>query len=104
MNSKWADERVMKSVTQFIEKDLKLIVNQDKSKVGSPTRLKFLGCLIHRAKGACLALPKFIGLLQHENSASGNLCPLPLMRSQRIQIIEPPYTERYVRWCERSSS
>lgn len=34
MNSKRAGERVMKSVTQFIEKDLKLIVNQDKSKVG----------------------------------------------------------------------
>lgn len=42
VKSKRAGERVMKSVTQFIEKDLKLIVNQDKSKVGSPARLKFL--------------------------------------------------------------
>ena len=59
VKSKRAGERVMKSVTQFIEKDLKLIVNQDKSKVGSPTRLKFLGCLIHRAKGVCRFRPAF---------------------------------------------
>lgn len=59
VKSKRAGERVMKSVTQFIEKDHKLIVNQDKSKVGSPTRLKFLGCPIHRAKGVCRFKPAF---------------------------------------------
>ena len=40
-------------MTQFIEKDLKLIVNQEKSQVGSPTRLKFLSCLICRMNEVC---------------------------------------------------
>jgi len=34
---------VMKSVSQFIEKRLKLKVNQDKSAVDYPTNRKFLG-------------------------------------------------------------
>lgn len=46
-----------KSVTRFIEKDLKLIVNQEKSRVGKPTRLKFLGCLIHLTKQTCRFRP-----------------------------------------------
>lgn len=46
-----AGERVLGSVTQFIEKDLKLMVNKDKSKVGSPTRLKFLSCLMTQVNG-----------------------------------------------------
>ena len=41
VKSRRAGERVLASVTQFIEKDLKLIVNQEKSQVGSPARLKF---------------------------------------------------------------
>nr|WP_231910042.1 group II intron reverse transcriptase/maturase [Staphylococcus simiae] len=40
VRTKRAGERVMNSVTTFIEKELKLEVNTDKSKVGSPTRLK----------------------------------------------------------------
>lgn len=36
-------ERVMKSITRFLERQLKVKVNPDKSKVGSPLRLKFLG-------------------------------------------------------------
>ena len=47
----------MKSVTRFIEKDLKLIVNTDKSKVGSPTRLKFLSCLMKKANGIYRFIP-----------------------------------------------
>lgn len=46
VKSRRAGERVLKSVTRFIEKDLNLVVNKEKSHVGSPTRLKFLGCLI----------------------------------------------------------
>ena len=57
VKSKRAGERVMKSVTRFIEKDLKLIVNTDKSKVGSPTRLKFLSCLIKKVNGTCRFIP-----------------------------------------------
>ncbi len=48
---------MIQSVTQFIEKDLKLIVNKDKSKVGSPTRLKFLSCLIRKVNGTCRFIP-----------------------------------------------
>ena len=33
----------MRSITQFLEKRLKIKVNPDKTKVGSPLRLKFLG-------------------------------------------------------------
>ncbi len=43
VKSKRAGERVLESITKFLEKDLKLTVNSNKSKVGSPTRLKFLG-------------------------------------------------------------
>lgn len=53
VKTKRAGERVLQSVTRFIEKDLKLTVNKDKSEVGSPTRLKFLGCLITTVNGGC---------------------------------------------------
>jgi group II intron reverse transcriptase/maturase len=43
VKSRRAAERVMKSATRFLEGVLKLKVNQDKSKVGSPRKLKFLG-------------------------------------------------------------
>lgn len=57
VKSKRAGERVLQSITRFIEKDLKLTVNQEKSKVGSPTRLKFLGCLITTVNGVCRYRP-----------------------------------------------
>ncbi|GEQ34470.1 group II intron reverse transcriptase/maturase [Marinilactibacillus psychrotolerans] len=57
VKSKRAGERVIKSVTRFVEKDLKLIVNTDKSKVGSPTRLKFLSCVIRKVNGTCRFIP-----------------------------------------------
>jgi len=41
-----AGERVMKTVTQFIENRLKLVVNQDKSKVAPTQEVKFLGTTI----------------------------------------------------------
>lgn len=52
-----AGERVMESITKYIEKDLKLIVNQGKSKVGSPTRLKFLSCLMFQVNGIYRFIP-----------------------------------------------
>lgn len=48
VKSRRAGYRVMESITTFLEKDLKLTVNQQKSQVGSPTRIKFLGFCIHR--------------------------------------------------------
>jgi RNA-directed DNA polymerase len=38
-----AGERVMASATKFLHKELRLTVNPDKSEVGSPSKLKFLG-------------------------------------------------------------
>jgi group II intron reverse transcriptase/maturase len=38
-----AGERVMESATKFLDKKLRLTVNTDKSEVGSPSKLKFLG-------------------------------------------------------------
>jgi len=43
VKSKRAGYRVLDSISKFLEKDLKLTVNQKKTKVGSPLRLKFLG-------------------------------------------------------------
>jgi len=43
VKSRKAAERVMKSITSFIEGDLKLKVNQQKSAVDRPWKLKFLG-------------------------------------------------------------
>src|SRR5699024_6661045 len=42
---------------KYIEKVLKLIVNQEKSEVGSPTRLKFLSCLMFQVNGTYRFIP-----------------------------------------------
>ncbi|MEK4298739.1 group II intron reverse transcriptase/maturase [Oceanobacillus sp. FSL W8-0428] len=57
VKSRRAGERVMESVTRYIEKDLKLLVHKDKSKVGSPTRLKFLSCLMKKVNGTYRFIP-----------------------------------------------
>lgn len=43
VKSQRAGERVLESATKFLETKLKLTVNPDKSEVGSPSKLKFLG-------------------------------------------------------------
>ncbi len=43
VRSRKAAERVMASITKFIEQKLRLTVNKDKSTVGRPWKLKFLG-------------------------------------------------------------
>lgn len=45
-----AGERVMGNITTFLEKKLKLTVNREKSKVGKPTKRKFLGFCLHSTK------------------------------------------------------
>lgn len=50
VKSRRAAERVMKSITKFIECDLKLKVNTDKSKVDRPWHCKFLGYTFYRSK------------------------------------------------------
>jgi RNA-directed DNA polymerase len=44
--SQAAAERIMRSITKFIEKKLKLVVNQEKSKVALSKHVKFLGMTI----------------------------------------------------------
>ena len=51
VKSKRAAERVMETITKFIECDLKLKVNTDKSKVDRPWRCKFLGYSFYLSKG-----------------------------------------------------
>ncbi|UUI01970.1 group II intron reverse transcriptase/maturase [Oceanobacillus jeddahense] len=52
VKSKRAGQRVMKSITKFLEMDLSLTVNREKSAVGSPLKRKFLGfCLLVTKKG-----------------------------------------------------
>jgi len=43
VKSKRAGERVLRNITKFLETKLKVTVNQNKTTVGSPLRLKFLG-------------------------------------------------------------
>lgn len=51
VKSEKAAERVMASVTKFIEGELKLKVNKDKSAVDRPWKLKFLGFSFYHKKG-----------------------------------------------------
>lgn len=50
VKSKKAANRVMASITRFIEKELKLKVNKEKSAVERPWRLKFLGFSFYNKK------------------------------------------------------
>lgn len=51
IKSKRAGERVMESVTNFLEKKLKLKVNKEKSAVDRPAKRKFLGFSFYISKG-----------------------------------------------------
>ncbi|KXG77761.1 group II intron reverse transcriptase/maturase [Thermotalea metallivorans] len=51
VKSKKAGDRVMASITQFVEERLKLKVNRDKSAVDKPIRRKFLGFSFYNVKG-----------------------------------------------------
>ncbi len=51
VKSQRAAERVMKSCQYYLETKLKLKVNEEKSKVGSPLKLKFLGFSLYVKKG-----------------------------------------------------
>jgi len=51
VKSKRASLRVMQSCVKFLEGKLKLKVNQEKSRTGSPLRLKFLGFCLYSMKG-----------------------------------------------------
>jgi len=51
VKSRKAAERVMASITKFLEEELKLKINKDKSAVDRPWKLKFLGFSFYLKKG-----------------------------------------------------
>ncbi len=51
VRSRKAANRVMESIAKFIEQELKLKVNKEKSTVGRPWKLKFLGYTFYYARG-----------------------------------------------------
>lgn len=51
VKSRKAANRVMESITRYIEGKLKLTVNKEKSTVGRPWKLKFLGYSFYNVKG-----------------------------------------------------
>lgn len=58
-----AAERVMASCTKYLEEKLKLKVNQEKSKTGSPLKLKFLGFSLYKTG-------KKTGIRPHQKSVN----------------------------------
>jgi group II intron reverse transcriptase/maturase len=61
VKSRRAAERVMTSCTKYLEGKLKLKVNQEKSKTGSPLKLKFLGFSLYK-------IGKKTGIRPHQKS------------------------------------
>ncbi len=59
--SRRATERVMENCTKFLEGKLRLKVNREKSRVGSPLNLKFLGFSLYRVK-------QKVGIRPHQKS------------------------------------
>lgn len=57
VRSKRAGERVLTNVTRFLEGDLKVTVNEDKTSVSSPLRAKFLGFSLGVGRGGAYARP-----------------------------------------------
>lgn len=57
VKSRRAGERVLESISNFLDKKLKLTVNQKKTTVGSPLRLKFLGFSLGAGRGGAYARP-----------------------------------------------
>ena len=62
-SSRKAAERVMRNISHFIEKRMKLVINKDKSKVASPRKVTFLGVTFVMGK---VAISK--AALQHAKS------------------------------------
>lgn len=61
VKSKKAAQRVMEKCVEYLEGKLKLKVNQEKSQIGSPMKLKFLGFALYKTG-------KKVGIRVHEKS------------------------------------
>ncbi len=85
VKSRKAADRVMQSITRYIEQDLKLKVNTDKSKVERPWQCKFLGYSFYPSKDG-------IKMRVHEKSIRKLKEKLKLLTSRnKIRNIEQTY-------------
>jgi len=85
VKSRKSAERVMKSITKYIEETLKLTVNKEKSSVGRPWKLKFLGYSFYHKR-------KELGFRVHEKSVRKLKDKLKqLTKRNRIGNIELAY-------------
>ena len=77
----------MASITKFIEEKLKLKVNKEKSTVGRPWKLKFLGYTFYFAKGGVRFRVHEKSILKLKKSLKG------LTGRSRVKKIESTYTK-----------
>ena len=57
VKSKRAGQRVLENISKFLEEKLKVTINREKTSVGSPLRLKFLGFSLGVGRGGAYARP-----------------------------------------------
>lgn len=109
----YAEQRYIAVVSLNLSKycKLKLKLNADKSKVVSIITLGNLAFIKNRlicgripdwATGALLADQCLNVLLQIKDSYKRDTLISQLRTSPWTYAVEPPCTERYARWCERS--
>ena len=85
VKSERAGERVMQSITDFIESKLKLKVNIEKSKVDRPWRRKFLGFTLGLMFGKAFSSISKESLKRHKDKLRNILCRSnPMTLEQRI--------------------
>ena len=76
VKSRRAAERVMASCVKFLEGTLKLTVNQTKSQVGSPLKLKFLGFSLYKTgRKAGIRPTQILGVFIVQNRTKGRNTP-----------------------------
>ncbi|MHC1720364.1 MAG: reverse transcriptase domain-containing protein [Clostridiaceae bacterium] len=76
--------RVMESVSKFLERDLKLKVNREKSKVDRPWKLKYLGYTFYIKKGE-------VGMRVHPKSIKRIKDKLKIVTSRSNAILKEVY-------------
>ena len=67
VKSEKAANRVMQTITNYIENKLGLIVNVEKSKVAKPNQIKYLGFGFYNKKGAWRPQPHLKSVQKFEN-------------------------------------
>lgn len=94
VKSSAAANRVMHTVTKWIEKKLGLKVNTTKTKVTKPSNLKYLGFGFWKDKEGWKARP-------HQDSVKRFERKLKALTKRNWSVSMSYRIERHVRWCER---